>query len=100
MLALARALVGEPQLLMLDDPMFVARASSFIRERRINAEWALQQVFDDLSSVLEDYGMDIRTADAQTVSWEARKAAERAAKGVAAEGTTAAASSAGRTTLA
>ncbi len=30
--------------------------------------------------------MDIRTADAQTVSWEARKAAERAAKG-ATEGT-------------
>ncbi|TAJ86974.1 MAG: nucleoside triphosphate pyrophosphohydrolase [Reyranella sp.] len=30
--------------------------------------------------------MDIRTADAQTVSWEARKAAERAAKGGAIEG--------------
>lgn len=29
--------------------------------------------------------MDIRTADAQTVSWESRKAAERAAKGATSE---------------
>jgi ATP diphosphatase len=52
--------------------------------------------FDDVAAAIADkmvdrhphvFGdMDIRTADAQTVSWEARKAAERAAKG-ANEGT-------------
>ena len=52
--------------------------------------------FDDVAAAIADkmvdrhphvFGdMDIRTADAQTVSWEARKAAERAAKG-ATEGT-------------
>ncbi len=53
--------------------------------------------FDDVAAGIADkmvdrhphvFGdMDIRTADAQTVSWEARKAAERAAKGTT-EGTT------------
>ena len=52
--------------------------------------------FDDVAAAIADkmvdrhphvFGdMDIKTADAQTVSWEARKAAERAAKG-ASEGT-------------
>ncbi|WP_425065951.1 nucleoside triphosphate pyrophosphohydrolase [Reyranella sp.] len=52
--------------------------------------------FDDVAAAIADkmvdrhphvFGdMDIKTADAQTVSWEARKAAERAAKG-ANEGT-------------
>ena len=52
--------------------------------------------FDDVAGAIADkmvdrhphvFGdMDIKTADAQTVSWEARKAAERAAKG-ASEGT-------------
>jgi ATP diphosphatase len=52
--------------------------------------------FDDVAAAIADkmvdrhphvFGdMDIRTADAQTISWEARKAAERAAKG-SAEGT-------------
>ena len=49
--------------------------------------------FDDVAAAIADkmvdrhphvFGdLDIRTADAQTVSWEARKAAERAAKGTA-----------------
>lgn len=53
--------------------------------------------FDDVAAAIADkmvdrhphvFGdMDIRTADAQTVSWEARKAAERAAKGTS-EGAT------------
>ena len=52
--------------------------------------------FDDVAAAIADKmvdrhphvfaDMDIKTADAQTVSWEARKAAERAAKG-AGEGT-------------
>lgn len=53
--------------------------------------------FDEVAAAIADkmvdrhphvFGdMDIKTADAQTVSWEARKAAERAAKGTT-EGTT------------
>lgn len=54
--------------------------------------------FDEVAAAIADkmvdrhphvFGdMDIKTADAQTVSWEARKAAERAAKGTTEEGTT------------
>ena len=53
--------------------------------------------FDDVAAAIADkmvdrhphvFGdMDIRTADAQTVSWEARKAAERAAKSATEEAT-------------
>jgi phosphotransferase system enzyme I (PtsI) len=44
----------DAQLLMLDDPMLFARAAALVRERRINAEWALQQAFDAVSTVLDD----------------------------------------------
>lgn len=54
--------------------------------------------FDDVAAAIADkmvdrhphvFGdMDIRTADAQTVSWEARKAAERAAKAASNEAST------------
>jgi phosphotransferase system enzyme I (PtsI) len=43
----------DAQRLMLDDPMLVAHAAAIIRERRVNAEWALQQVFDHLGSVFD-----------------------------------------------
>jgi phosphotransferase system enzyme I (PtsI) len=43
----------EAQRLMLDDPMLLPRAASIIRETRVNAEWALQQVFDHLGSVFD-----------------------------------------------
>lgn len=53
--------------------------------------------FDDVAAAIADkmvdrhphvFGdLDIKTADAQTVSWEARKAAERAAKGASSEPT-------------
>jgi phosphotransferase system enzyme I (PtsI) len=43
----------DAQLLMLDDPMLVTRAAALVTERRINAEWALQQAFDPVSSVLD-----------------------------------------------
>ena len=43
----------EAQRLMLDDPMLLPRAASIIRERRVNAEWALQQVFDHLGAVFD-----------------------------------------------
>ena len=37
----------------IDDPMLLPRAASLIGEQRINAEWALQQVFDHLGAVLD-----------------------------------------------
>jgi phosphotransferase system enzyme I (PtsI) len=39
---------------MLDDPMLVPRAGELIRERRVNAEWALQQVFEEFSAVFDE----------------------------------------------
>ena len=35
----------DAQLLMLDDPMLVPRAADIVRRQRVNAEWAVQQVF-------------------------------------------------------
>jgi phosphotransferase system enzyme I (PtsI) len=43
----------EAQRLMVDDPMLLPRAASIIREQRVNAEWALQQVFDHLGAVFD-----------------------------------------------
>lgn len=47
------AALFDAQLLMLDDPMLLTRAEQTIRDRRVNAEWALQQVLDELSTVLD-----------------------------------------------
>jgi phosphoenolpyruvate-protein phosphotransferase (PTS system enzyme I) len=43
----------EAQRLMVDDPMLLPRAASIITEQRVNAEWALQQVFDHLGSIFD-----------------------------------------------
>jgi phosphotransferase system enzyme I (PtsI) len=43
----------EAQRLMLDDPLLLPRAASIIEERHVNAEWALQQVFDQLGAVFD-----------------------------------------------
>ena len=43
----------EAQRLMVDDPMLLPRASSIISAQRINAEWALQQVFDHLGGIFD-----------------------------------------------
>ena len=43
----------EAQRLMVDDPMLLPRATAIIREQRINAEWALQQVFDHLGAIFD-----------------------------------------------
>ena len=43
----------DAQRLMLDDPMLVPRASAIIKEQRLNAEWALQLVFDHLGAVFD-----------------------------------------------
>jgi phosphotransferase system enzyme I (PtsI) len=44
----------DAQLLMLDDPMLVPRAAQLIREQRVNAEWAVQQVFDEFSAIFDE----------------------------------------------
>ena len=43
----------DAQLLMLDDRMLVARAASLIRDERVNAEWAVQRAFEDLSGIFD-----------------------------------------------
>ncbi len=44
----------DAQLLMVEDPMLVPRAETIVREQRVNAEWALQQAFDEVSAVFDD----------------------------------------------
>jgi phosphotransferase system enzyme I (PtsI) len=47
------ATLFEAQRLMVDDPMLVPRAASIVGEQRVNAEWALQQVFDHLGAIFD-----------------------------------------------
>ncbi|PYR03114.1 MAG: phosphoenolpyruvate--protein phosphotransferase [Acidobacteria bacterium] len=44
----------DAQLLMLDDPMLVPHATDIVREQHVNAEWAVQQVFDGFSAVFDE----------------------------------------------
>src|SRR5471032_735633 len=44
----------DAQLLMVDDPMLVPRAVDIVREQRVNAEWAVQQVFHEFSAVFDE----------------------------------------------
>jgi phosphotransferase system enzyme I (PtsI) len=44
----------DAQLLMLDDPMLVPRAHMLVRRDHVNAEWAVQQVFDEFSAVFDE----------------------------------------------
>jgi phosphotransferase system enzyme I (PtsI) len=44
----------DAQLLMLEDPMLVPRAGDIIRTRCVNAEWALQEVFQEFSDVFDE----------------------------------------------
>jgi len=43
----------EAQRLMVDDPMLLPRAASIIAAQHVNAEWALQQVFDHLGAIFD-----------------------------------------------
>jgi phosphotransferase system enzyme I (PtsI) len=43
----------EAQRLMLDDPMLLPRAAEIVGAQRVNAEWALQQVFDHLGTIFD-----------------------------------------------
>src|SRR5262245_31796095 len=44
----------DAQILMLDDPMLIPRAAELIREQRVNAEWAIQQAFNEFTAVLDE----------------------------------------------
>jgi phosphoenolpyruvate-protein phosphotransferase (PTS system enzyme I) len=44
----------DAQLLMLDDPMLVPRAVDLVRGQRVNAGWAVQQVFQEFSAVFDE----------------------------------------------
>ncbi|MBI2833523.1 MAG: phosphoenolpyruvate--protein phosphotransferase [Acidobacteria bacterium] len=48
-----RAYLFDAQLLMLDDPLLVSRALTFIREDHLNADWALQRAGDELAAVFD-----------------------------------------------
>ena len=64
----AQASIFAAQVLMLDDPLLLRRADELIRTDRINAEWAIQRVVDDLQAALA------REGDAWLFySWDANK---------------------------
>src|SRR4051794_3599641 len=44
----------DAQLLMLEDPMLLPRAADIVSEQRVNAEWAVQQVFHEFSAVFDE----------------------------------------------
>jgi phosphotransferase system enzyme I (PtsI) len=44
----------DAQLLMLDDPMLLPRAATLVQEQRVNAEWAVQQVFHEFGAVFDE----------------------------------------------
>jgi phosphoenolpyruvate-protein phosphotransferase (PTS system enzyme I) len=48
------ASIFDAQLLMLEDPMLVPRAMDVVRQHRVNAEWAIQQVFHEFSAVFDE----------------------------------------------
>ena len=48
------AAIFDAQLLMLEDPLLVGRAATFVMEERVNAEWAVQRALDELASVFND----------------------------------------------
>ena len=48
------ATIFDAQLLMLDDPVLVGRAADLIATERVNAEWAVQRAFDEISAVFND----------------------------------------------
>ena len=45
------AYLFDAQLLMLDDPMLLARAETLISTERLNAEWAIQQAYEELAAI-------------------------------------------------
>jgi phosphotransferase system enzyme I (PtsI) len=48
------ASIFDAQLLMLDDKMLVPRAAEIVREQLVNAEWAIQRVFQEFSAIFDE----------------------------------------------
>jgi phosphotransferase system enzyme I (PtsI) len=48
------AALFDAQLLMLDDPMLLPRAEALVRDERVNAEWAVQQLFQEFTAEFEE----------------------------------------------
>ncbi len=48
------AALFDAQILMLEDPMVVPRATQLVRDERVNAEWAVHQVFEEFSLVFDE----------------------------------------------
>lgn len=48
------AALFDAQLLMLDDPMLVPQAEALVRTQYVNAEWAVQQVFEEFSAIFDE----------------------------------------------
>jgi phosphotransferase system enzyme I (PtsI) len=60
----------DAQLLILEDPMLIDRAVIFIREERVNAEWAIHRAFQELEQVfdgIEDPYLRERKGDVEDV---------------------------------
>jgi phosphotransferase system enzyme I (PtsI) len=49
------AYIFEAHLLMLEDPLLLERARSLIRDERVNAEWALREVAEQLHALFADF---------------------------------------------
>jgi phosphoenolpyruvate-protein phosphotransferase (PTS system enzyme I) len=64
------AYIFEAQLLMLDDPLLLDRTVAIVREERVNAEWALRTVAEQLHvffEQLEDAYLKEKTSDLDDV---------------------------------
>jgi phosphotransferase system enzyme I (PtsI) len=48
------AALFDAQLLMLDDPMLVPQAEALVRDQHVNADWAVQQVFDEFGAMFDE----------------------------------------------
>ena len=60
----------EAQLLILDDPMLLGRATVLIREEHVNAEWAVHRAFDEIEQLfdaIEDPYLRERKGDVEDV---------------------------------
>ena len=66
------AALFDAQLLMLDDPMLVPKAEALVRDQLVNAEWAVQQVFDEFSAIFDDIADPyLRERRATSPTWSA-----------------------------
>jgi phosphotransferase system enzyme I (PtsI) len=46
--------IFDAQLLMLEDRMLITRALELVRGQHVNAEWAVQQAFDELATIFDE----------------------------------------------